>query len=102
MLQQDTEIAAYPYQFRALEIQGRTAVLSSPRSASQPAVRFLGIIKPGLARKSDQDPDMIAAQKELGSLQSRVRKLVLSRPDIDKVRWQLDKQWYRARGVLVD
>jgi hypothetical protein len=102
MLQQDPEIAAYPYKFRALEIQGRTAVMSSPRSTSLPAVRFLGMIKPGLARKSEQNPDVIAAQKELGSLQSKVRELVLSRPDIDKVRWQLDKQWYASRGIMVN
>jgi hypothetical protein len=101
MLQQDPEITAYPYKFRALEIQDRTAVMSSPRSTSLPAVRFLGIIKPDLARKSDQDPEMIAAQKELGALQSRVRELVLSRPDIDQVRWQLDEQWYANRGIFL-
>jgi hypothetical protein len=102
MLQEDSEIAAYPYRFRALEIQGRTAVMSTPRSTSLPAVRFLGMIKPGLANKSDQDPDMVAAQKELGSLQSKVRELVLSRPDIDKVRWRLDRQWYASRGIVVN
>jgi hypothetical protein len=75
--------------------------MSSPRSTSLPAVRFLGIIKPDLARKSDQDPEMIAAQKELGALQSRVRELVLSRPDIDQVRWQLDEQWYANRGIFL-
>jgi hypothetical protein len=102
MLQQDPEIAAYPYKFRALGIQGRTAVMSSPRSTSLPAVRFLGMIRPGLAQKSEQDPDMIAAQKELGSLQSKVRELVLSRPDIDKIRWQLDKEWYASRGIFLN
>jgi hypothetical protein len=102
MLQQDPEIGVYPYRFRALEIQGRTAVMSSPRSTDLPAVRFLAIIKPNLARKSEQDPDMIAAQKELGALQSRVRELVLSRPDIDKVRWRLDRQWYASRGIFLN
>jgi hypothetical protein len=102
MLQQDSEIGAYPYRFHALEIQGKTAVMSSPRSTSMPAVQFLGMIKPGLANKSEQDPDVIAAQQELGKLQSKVRKLVLSREDIDNVRWKLDKAWYADRGILAE
>ncbi len=101
-LQQDPEIAAYPYRFHALEIQGKTAVMSTPRSTSMPAVQFLGMIKPGLANKSEQDPAVIEAQKELGRLQSKVRKLVLSREDIENVRWKLDKAWYADRGILVD
>jgi hypothetical protein len=102
MLQQNPQIAAYPYKFRALEINGKTAVMSSPRSTALPAVRFLGMIKPSLANKSEQDPEVIAAQKELGSLQSKVRDIVISRIDIDSVRWRLDKQWYADRGIFVD
>jgi hypothetical protein len=102
MLQQDSEIGAYAYKFRALEISGKTAVMSSPRSTSTPAVRFLAMIKPNLANKSEQDPEVIAAQKELGALQSKVRELVLRRPDIDNVRWRLDKEWYANRGIVVN
>jgi hypothetical protein len=102
MLQQDPDIAAYPYRFHALEIQGKTAVMSTPRSTSMPAVRFLGMIKPRLANKSDQDPEVIAAQKELGGIQSKVRKLVLSRKDIENVRWRLDKEWYTDRGIQIN
>jgi hypothetical protein len=102
MLQQDPDIAAYPYHFHALEIQGKTAVMSTPRSTSMPAVRFLGMIKPGLANKSDQDPAVISAQKELGEIQSKVRKMVLSRKDIENVRWRLDKEWYTNRGIQIN
>ena len=102
LLQQDPEIASYPYKFKALEIQGKTAVMSSPRSTSMPAVRFLGIIKPSLANKSDQDPALISAQKELGALQSKVKKLVLSHKDIEEVQWRLDRQWYADRGLTID
>lgn len=102
MLQQDPEIAAYPYQFKTLVIQGRTAVMSTPRSTQVPAVRFLSMIKPGLSNKSGQDPAIIEAQKELAAIQSKVRKLVQSREDIDQVRWHIDKQWYADRGILVD
>ncbi len=102
LLQQDAEVAGYPYKFRALEIHGKTAVISSPRSTSMPAVRFLGIISPSLANKSDQDPAVIAAQKELGAVQSKVRKLVLSHNDIEDLQWQLDRQWYADRGLTID
>jgi hypothetical protein len=101
MLQQDREISAYPYKFRALEIKGTTAILSTPRSTSMPAVQFLGMIRPNLANKSEQDPVVIEAQKELGALQSKVKKLVLTRQDIDEVRWRLDKEWYAARGIMI-
>lgn len=102
MLAQDPDLAAYPYQFKALQIQGKTAVMSTPRSTSLPAVRFLGMIKPNLANKSEQDPEVIAAQKELGELQSKVHKLVTSREDIDKLRWRLDRDWYASRGIVVE
>ncbi len=102
MLQQDEEIASYPYRFKALDIQGKTAIISTPRSTSMPAVRFLAIIKSGLANKSEQDPVMIAAQKELGALQFKVKKLVLSRQDIEVVRWRLDKQWYADHGIFIE
>ena len=102
MLQQDPEIAAYPYPFKALEIRGTTAILSTPRSTSMPAVRFLAIIKPSLANKSEQDPAVIEAQKALAAVQSKVRKLVLQRKDIEQVRWRLDKEWYADRGIPLD
>jgi hypothetical protein len=102
MLQQDPVIATYPYKFHALEIQGTTAVISTPRSTSMPAVQFLGMIRPGLANKSEQDPAVIEAQRELGALQSKVKKVVLTRQDIENVRWRLDKEWYSNRGILVE
>ena len=102
MLQQDPEIAAYPYKFHAFEIQGTTAILSTPRSSSMPAVRFLAIIKPKLSAKNEQDPEVVEAQKELARLQSKARKLVLSREDIDDVRWRIDKQWYADKGILAE
>lgn len=99
LLQQDPQITSYPYRFRALEIKGKTAVISSPRSSAMPAVKFLALIKPGLKNVSEQDPIMISAQKELAAIQSKVRKLVLSREDIDRVNWRIDKEWYAERGI---
>jgi hypothetical protein len=102
MLQNDPEIANYPYPFRALEISGSTAFISTPRSSAVPAVKFLSIIKPGLRNKSEQDPAVIKAQKELGAIQSRVRKRILERKDINSVKWRIDKEWYANRGVWLE
>jgi hypothetical protein len=102
MLQQDQQIASYPYPFRALEIRGNTAILSTPRSTTVPAVKFLALINPGLKNLSEQDPKVISAQKELASVQSKVRKLVSSRDDIDRVDWRIDKEWYAEKGIWVE
>jgi len=102
MLYRDSEVAAYPYRFRALEIRGRTAIISTPRSASMPAVKFLALIKPGLAHKSEQDPEVIEAQKELATLQGKIREQILQRDDIDAVSWRLDKPWYAEKGILTE
>ncbi|MEJ2612806.1 MAG: hypothetical protein P8179_22785 [Candidatus Thiodiazotropha sp.] len=59
MLQDDPEIGAYPYPYRALEIVG-------------------------------------------GHIQSKVRNLVMSRSDIEKVSWRIDKEWFSSKGILLD
>ncbi len=102
MLREDPQIAAYPYPFHVLQIAGTTAYVSTPRTNAVPAVRFLGMIKPSLNNKSDQDPQVIAAQKELGEIQGKVRKLILNRDDIKKVSWRIDKEWYASKGVWLD
>jgi hypothetical protein len=102
MLQEDSEVSAYPYTFKALAINGSTAIISSPRSNAVPAVKFLAMIYPELSRKSEQDPEVIAAQKKLGEIQGKVRKIVLSRDDINGVTWRIDKEWYSQKGVWID
>ncbi|MCG7981611.1 MAG: hypothetical protein JAY90_02550 [Candidatus Thiodiazotropha lotti] len=102
MLKQDKQIAAYPYTFKALEIKGTTAILSTPRTSAVPAVKFLSMIFPRLSRKSEQDPAVIAAQQQLGKIQGKVRELVLSRQDIERVSWRINRAWYAQKGVMID
>ncbi|MES9970649.1 MAG: hypothetical protein ABW092_11495 [Candidatus Thiodiazotropha sp.] len=102
MLKQDSRISSYPYPFRTYEIKGRTAVMSSPRSREMPAVRFISLIRPDLKSLDEQHPKLIEAQKELASVQSKVRELVLSREDIDRVNWRLDKEWFAGKGIWID
>lgn len=102
MLKQDKQLAAYPYTFKALQIKGTTAIISTPRTSAVPAVKFLGMLYPQLSRKSEQDPEVIAAQKQLGKIQGKVRELVLSRDDIERVSWRIDKEWYSQKGLLIN
>jgi hypothetical protein len=60
------------------------------------------MIYPQLSRKSEQDPEVIAAQKQLGKIQGKVRELVLSRDDIERVSWRIDKAWYSEKGILIN
>ncbi len=101
-LSRDPQISAYPYPFHVMQIVGTTAYVSTPRTNAVPAIQFLGMIKPSLSTKSDQDPQVIEAQKELGEIQGKVRKLILDRPDIEKVSWRIDKEWFAAKGVWLN
>ena len=101
LLEDDPQLSSYPYQFRVLTLENGIASVSSPRSSQVPAVRFLGIIRPQLANRQDNDPDVIAAQKELASLQARARELILAEPDVDRVYWQIDSAWYAEHGVML-
>ena len=64
-------------------------------------LRFLEIIRPDLNVDQPDSPPVIAAQKELARVQYRAREIVMSHPQIDDVRWQLDRQWYLRHGVEV-
>ncbi len=101
MIADDLEISEYDYPFRVFGVEGNTAVVSTPRSPQMSVLRALEIIRPGLDVHQPDTPEVIAAQKELAGIQYRVRELVLSHPQIDDVRWQLDKQWYLQHGVMV-
>jgi len=101
-LQQDPEIAAFPFPFRVITVSNGVAVVSSPRSASFSALHFLAIIDPQLANLEPDDPAVIAAQKHLARIQGRVAKRLMQEPDIERIRWQLDQQWFNERGVRID
>ncbi len=101
MLADDLEVSDYAYRFRVFGIEGNTAVMSTPRSPEMSVLRFLEIIRPDLDIDQPDSPPVIAAQKELARIQSRAREIVMSHPQIDNVRWQLDRQWYLRHGIDV-
>jgi hypothetical protein len=100
-LEQDPAIAAYPFPFRVLEINSGIAMVASPRSSQVSVMRFLGIVDRSL-RNADPDSNAaIAAQKTLAEIQGRVRKLVEAESDIERVSWNVDTDWFAARGVQI-
>ncbi|GAB6039440.1 hypothetical protein [Endothiovibrio diazotrophicus] len=97
----EPRLAAYPYRFKVVAVDGGTATLTTPRSPQVPAVRFLAILHPELAGKGTNDPAVVAAQRELGEVQGLARKRVLAESGIERVRWEVDRQWYHEHGVML-
>ncbi|MFP4063414.1 MAG: hypothetical protein ACOC26_02545 [Halochromatium sp.] len=101
-LEQDAELADYPYQFRVLRLKDGVATISSPRNFQVPAMRFLEVIHPEIAGLADDDPKVVAAQEDLVDHQKRVQDMVLSQPEVDSVTWELDVKWLADHGVQVN
>lgn len=102
VLEADGRLAAYPYRFRVTAVENGTAVMLTPRSPQLPATKFLPLLQPELAGLASDDPALVAAQQELAALQAHARALVLAQPDVERVRWELDRRWFEERGVPVD
>jgi hypothetical protein len=99
LLDDEPALAAFPYRFRVLELTEGVANVTTPRSADVPAARFLGILRPELAGRREDDAGLIAAEKQLAAVQGRARELLLAQPEVREVRWVLDRDWYLQRGV---
>ena len=102
MLEADPQLSAYPYPFRVISLENEVAQLSTPRSFEMPVIRFLAVIRPGLRSKSQDHPDIVAAQTELVTHQKRAERLVRDQPDVTSVRWNLDREWYLDHGIVIN
>lgn len=101
LLEQDTEVASYPYQFRVLRIQNGIAIMSTPRSSGFPVYRALGVLFPHLANRAQDDPDVMKAQQELAKVQKRAKAVVTESGRVENIRWELDKNWLSQHGIQV-
>jgi len=99
LLEQDNEVAAYPYRFRVLAVHEGVATMGSPRSSEFPVQRALGILFPALANRAQDDPDLMHAQQGLAEVQKRAMAIVLESGKVRRVRWELDRDWLGRRGV---
>jgi len=99
LLEADSAVARYPYQFRVIDLQNDIAVMSTPRSTAFPVQRALGLIYPHLANRSQDNPGVMKAQEKLATVQKRAKAIVLESDKVREVRWELDKNWLSQYGV---
>lgn len=92
----------YPYPFRVLRLEGAVAVMATPRSAAMPVYRMIGALYPSLAGKLPDNPDFVAAEKELAKVQSEAKDIVLEQPGITEVKWELDENWLISHGISLN
>ena len=100
-LEDDIQVAEYPYPFRVVSRNGSRAIMSSPRSAQVSVIQALRIIHPELKNAGADSTEMQAAQEKLALTQSLARRIVLQHPTIETVTWELDTRWLETNGVLL-
>lgn len=99
--QASPQLKNYPYTFHVVRVEGSTAVMSTPRNFDSPAFRFLGVIYPDINVKDHNNPAFIEVEKLLGKVQDEAKDIVLAQPGIKDIRWELDRDWLRRRGIEV-
>ena len=92
----------YLYPFRVLRLEGTVAVMATPRSSAVPVYRMIGALYPSLAGKAPDNPDFVAAEKELAKVQSEAKKIVLEQPGVTEVKWELDENWLISHGISLN
>ncbi len=92
----------YPYLFRVVRLDGELAVMGTPRSSEVPVYRMIGAIYPNLSGRAANDPDFVAAEKELAQIQSEARQIVLSQQGVSSVKWELDQNWLIAHNIQMN
>lgn len=93
-IQEHSELADYPYPFRVLRLEGSTAVMStlrSPRIATSEALRELF---PSLRGVNENSREFQRVEREFARLQARASEVVLASPSVERIRWELDANWY--------
>ena len=92
----------YPYAFSVVRLEGTSAVMGTPRSTDVPVYRMIGAIYPNLSGRSPDDPDFVAAEKELAQIQSEARQIILGQPGVTSVSWELDRSWLITNGIQLN
>ncbi|MEN8180193.1 MAG: glutamate-ammonia-ligase adenylyltransferase [Pseudomonadota bacterium] len=101
LLEQESDLVNYPYQFRVVRLQNGIPVMSTPRSTDFPVYRALGILYPHLANRAQDNPDLMQAQQELARIQKRAKEILMQSDSVNSIRWELDKDWLSQHGVVM-
>ena len=92
----------FPYSFRVIRLEGESAVMGTPRSPEVPVYSMIGAIYPNLSGKAANDPDFVAAEKELSKIQFEARTIILSQPGVTSMKWELDRNWLIAHNIQIN
>jgi hypothetical protein len=98
-LKADEMVADYPYQHRVLRVEGNTAVMSSLRSHSIATQTALATIFPSMSKLTDTHREWQRAERELAQVQARAGDIITARDGIDRIRWELDENWYHLTAM---
>ncbi|MEO0436795.1 MAG: hypothetical protein AAF098_07795 [Pseudomonadota bacterium] len=102
VLRTDKQLQAYPYRFKVLELENRVATVSSPQEAGLSVIHFLRTAFPNLRATAIDDPAIMAAQTQLVYMHHLAESLLKARPEVERVRWEMDERWYREHGVFLE
>lgn len=90
----DEVVANYPYQHRVVRVEGNTAIMTSLRSFETPTQDALNAIFPSMRNLADTSREWQRAERELAQVQARAGDIILEQAGIDRIRWELDENWY--------
>lgn len=100
-LRADSQLLAYPYQFRVTAVNKGIATVTSPRSAQVSVLQFFPLAFPKLDITNPDSPSVIAAQQELARIQEKAATIIQQQPGIQAVTWEIDHDWYASHGLIV-
>ena len=99
VLEQDPELAEYPYDFKVLLFLNGVVTLTSPQASDVPLRPFLNRIDPSLADKPADAPEVVEAERRFRAIEMQAIQVMLSQPDVESVIWSLDRAWYHKNRV---
>ncbi|ADC61634.1 hypothetical protein [Allochromatium vinosum] len=99
VLEQDPELAEYPYDFKVLLFLNGVVTLTSPQASDVPLRPFLNRIDPSLADKSADAPEVVEAERRFRAIEMQAIRVMLSQSDVESVVWSLDRAWYHKNRV---
>lgn len=100
-LRAESDLLAYPYQFRVMAVKDGVATLTTPRSAQVSVLQFFPIAFPKLDLTNPDSPAVIAAQKDLARVQEKASHVIKQQPGIKDITWEIDRDWYASHGLIV-
>jgi hypothetical protein len=73
--------------------------MTSLRSLQTPTRDALNAIFPSMRNLADTSREWQRAERELAQVQARAGDVVLSQSNIDRIRWELDENWYHLSDM---